>query len=330
MNRFLLALAFAGASTSITLAAAKPVLAAPAAGNVAAEVNGDKIPLDDLNRIVATVKAGDPTLDGTTPEIKKRMDDIQRGMLDQLIATKLLVQEARRRKINIAPKAADDALAQLKTNFKSDADFQTWLKSDGKTVDDVRGAIVDELSIRELSTQLTRDILVTPDDIATYYRAHQDQFAIPETVTARHIMLAINPAASPADKEVVNKRAQNLLKQLRGKNADFAALAKTNSDDATTKDDGGQMGTFARGDMIPAIEDACFGAKVGDVVGPITTEFGLHLIRIDAKTSASTAALKDVQDDPRLKALLLKQKVQARLDEQIAKLRTSATIKRNV
>ncbi|BCM93858.1 foldase protein PrsA 1 [Abditibacteriota bacterium] len=343
MNRFLLALALAGVSSPawaqnqlkpVAAPNAKPPApATPApAGGFAAEVNGDKIPLDDLNRIVDSIKAGDPGLQTDSPTAQKALADIKGQMLDQLISTRLLAQEAKRKKIVVAPAKIDDALAKLKTNFKTDADFQNWLQADHKTVADVKRAITDELSIRELSTQLTADITISTDDVAAYYRAHPDVFKVPETVSARHIMLALNPNASPADKDAVKKRADNLLKQAKAKNANFAALAKANSDDTTSKDLGGDMGSFARGEMIQAIEDACFNAnvKVGDIVGPVTTEFGLHIIRIDAKTPESTVPLKDVQNDPQLKALLLKQKVQARLDERIAKLRTDAKIQKYV
>ena len=338
MNRFLLALALAGVPAAGVSAPAwaqnKPAApAAPAStAGVAADVNGDRIPLDDLNRMVDSVKNSDPGLQSGSETATKALVEIKSQMLEQLISTRLLAQEARRQKpaIVVAPATVNEALNKLKSNFKTDADFQKWLTSDHKTEADVKRAITDELSIRELSTRWAGDITVTSDDIGTYYRAHLDEFTIPETVKASHIMLAINPNASQADKDTVAKRAQKLIDQAKKKGTDFAALAKTNSDDVTSKNVGGDMGTFARGEMIEAIEDACFAAKVGDVVGPVKTEFGLHIIRIDAKTPSSVVALKDVQNNAQLKALLLKQKVQARIDEGIAKLRATAVIKKYV
>lgn len=335
MNRFLLALALAGVS-SPAWAQNKPATPAVAAvaspSGIAADVNGDRIPLDDLNRMVDSIKAGDPGLQTGSDTAVKALAEIKVQMLDQLISTRLLAQEARRQKpaIVIAPATVDDALNKLKANFKTDADFQKWLTSDKKTIADVRRAITDELSIRELSTRWAGDITVTDDDIGTYYRAHLEEFTNPETVKASHIMLAINPTSSQADKDTVAKRAQKLIEQARKKGTDFALLAKTNSDDVTSRDAGGDMGTFARGEMIQVIEDACFAGKVGDIVGPVKTDFGLHIIRIDAKNPSSVVPLKDVQSSAQLKALLLKQKVQARIDEGIAKLRATAVIKKYV
>ena len=332
MNRLLLALAFAGASSSSAWAQPKPAApaAVPAANGVAADVNGDRIPLADLNRMVETIKASDPSLQTGTPEAQKSLTEIKGQMLDQLITTRLLAQEAKKRKIVIAPKTVNDALAQLRGNFKSEEDFQKWLKSDGKTVEDVKGAIADELAIRQLSTDLTRDITISANDVSAYYRAHLDEFKVPESVKARHIMLAINPNASQADRDAVMNRAQKIIKQLRSK-GDFAKLAKENSDDPDGRANGGDMGQFGRGDLVQSIEDACFAAKAGEVIPqPVPSEFGLHIIRVDAKIPASTIPLSDIQNNPQIKAILLKQKVQARLDETIAKLRAAAVIKKNI
>jgi ssRNA-specific RNase YbeY (16S rRNA maturation enzyme) len=88
--------------------------------------------------------------------------EIKTQLLDELITTRLLAQEARRQKIVPKSKDVDDALTKLKSNFKTEAEFQTWLAEDGQSLQEVRRAIADELAIRELSTQLTGDISVTP------------------------------------------------------------------------------------------------------------------------------------------------------------------------
>jgi len=331
MKRFLFALALCGALPQCLALAQPKTVAAPVNNGVAAEVNGDKIQLADLNRLVNSFRTGDPRLAANTPEVQKALAEIKTQLLDELITTRLLAQEARRQKIVPQSKAVDDALAKLRTNFKTDAEFQTWLTKDGQSPQDVRRVISDELAIRELSTRLTGDISVSPDDVAAYYRANLEQFAVPEAVHAHHILLAINPNASQADKNAVLKRAQGLVKQLKA-NADFAALAKANSDDPGSKDQGGDLGTFPRGEMIQAFEDAAFSAKVGDIIGPISTEFGLHILRVDEKIPARKLTLAEVQADPQIstqiKTGLLKQKVQARLDAQIAKLRASAKIQK--
>lgn len=309
---------------------AQTVVTAPNAG-VAADVNGDRIQLADLNRMMDSIKANEASLATGTPEATKQLAAIKKEVLDQLIATKLLSQEAKRRKIAADPKQVSDALVAIKTGggFKTDAEFSAVLAKEGKTIDDLRRAIADELMIRELSKQLSLDVTVSPDDIATFYRANLDQFTVPEGVKARHILLAINPDAPASAKEIQRKRALDLIKQLNNK-VDFATLAKANSDDQSNKNNGGDLGAFTRGQMVKPFEDAAFGATVGKAVGPIETSFGIHIIRVDEKIAAKVIPLSDVQADPRIKPFLLKQKVQKRLDESIAKLKTAAKIQKYV
>lgn len=341
MKRTLLPLL--GLSLAIALpASAQTVVVAPvaatttaAATGVAAEVNGDKIMLSDLNRMVEAIKKQEPAYSAGTPEANQALATVRQQLLDELITMRLLAQEAKRLKIVADPKQVDQAVENVKqgSGFKTDAEFRTALQKDGVTAEDLRRVLSDDIAIRQLSTQISSDITIGNDDVAAYYRAHPDQFTTPETVRARHILLAINPNAPASEKERVRKRAQDLIRQLNNK-ADFVALAKANSDDQSNKNQGGDLGEFAKGQMVKPFEEAAFNAPIGKVVGPVETDFGLHIIRVDAKTPAKTVSLSEVQKDPQiapvLKAALLKQKVQARLDERIAALRKSANIKKNV
>ncbi len=323
-----LALPFLPVLAAPTLA--QTVVNAPNAG-VAADVNGDKILTADLNRMVDSIKASEPSFATGTPEAKKALAEIKTQVLDELITTKLLSQEAKKRKIVADPKIINDSINAIKTGnkFKTDAEFQAVLAKEGKSVDDLRRAISDEVAIRQLSQQLTADVTVSGDDIAAFYNANRDQFTVPEGVKARHILLAINPAAPASVKESQRKRALDLIKQLNNK-ADFAALAKANSDDQSNKEQGGDLGAFARGQMVKPFEDAAFGAQIGKIVGPVETSFGLHIIRVDEKIPSRVIPLSEVQADPRIKPFLLKEKVQKRLDENIAKFKAAAKIKKYV
>ena len=344
MKPLLLALALAGttplyaAPKTVVNPAAAPANAPPApavasasaaATGPAADVNGEKISLDELNRRVEAKKESEPALQTGTPAATKALADVRGQMLDDLITIKLLSQEARRRKIAAQPKEVEDSVAELKKGFKDVADFTKWLAESGATEKDVRASISDELAMDELVAQVTSDVTVSDADIAAFYRAHPEEFTIPAAVKAQHILLAVNPAASPADKDAVKKRAQNLIAQLK-KGANFAALAKANSDDQSNKDSGGELGAFERGMMVKPFEDAAFAAKAGDIVGPVETQFGMHIIKIEEVLPEKVVELKDVKDDPKLKFLILRQKKQQRFDAFVAGLRASAKINKYV
>ena len=300
--------------------------AAPATG-FAADVNGEKITNAELNRRVEAMKATEPALQANTPQVADALKQVRTQMLDDLVTIKLLGQEAARRKIAAPAKDVDDSVGQLKAQFKDDADFNKWLSESGVNQTDVRKRISDELALDELTKQVTSDVTVGDADIAAYYRAHPEEFTIKAAVKARHILLAVNPNASAADKDAVRKRAQNLINQLK-KGGDFAALAKANSDDQTNKDQGGELPVFERGMMVKPFEDAAFGAKEGDVVGPVETQFGMHIIKIDKVLPQKIIDYNDVKDDPRLRAVILREKKQDKFDAFVAGLKASAKIQK--
>ena len=216
-------------------------------------------------------------------------------------------------------------IAQTKKQFKTEADFNKWLIDRGVNLGQLRSILTEEAAMDELTAQITSDVTVSDADIAKYYRENPEAFTIEPAVKAQHILLAVNPSASAADKAAVRKRAQSLIDQLK-KGADFVTLAKNNSDDQSNKDSGGQLPPFERGTMVKPFEDAAFGAKKGDIVGPIETQFGMHIIKINDVLPQKIVDLKDVKDDPRLKAVILRDKKQDRFDAFVAGLQTSAKI----
>ena len=131
------------------------------------------------------------------------------------------------------------------------------------------------LTLPALSAKVTVDSAEVrkqyDDNLKTYSKAEERH--------ASHILVAVKPGASDADKAAAKGKAERLAKEVRAAPARFAEIAKTNSDDPGSAAQGGDLGTFARGSMVKAFEDAVFAAKSGDIVGPVETEFGYHVIR---------------------------------------------------
>ena len=313
--------------------AGAPVAAAPATANpsngVAADVNGDKILLADLNRQINDIKATEPALQTNSADATTALSSLRSQMLDGLIVRKLLSQEARRRNIITKPADVDTLIEQTKKQFKTPAEFNSWLSDRGVNAGELRAVLADEIAMDELTAQITSDVTVSDADMGAYYRANPDQFTVQPAVKVSHILLAINPSASAADKEAVRKRALSLISQLK-KGADFATLAKSNSDDIGTKSDGGSLPIFERGRMEKPFEDAAFSGKKGDILGPIETGYGMHIIKIEQVLPQKIVELKDVKDDPRLRALVMQQKKQAKFDAFVAGLTAAAKIQKYV
>ena len=141
---------------------------------------------------------------------------------------------------------------------------------------------------------LTADVLanqVTVDaaEVKKQYDDNIKQYAKAEERQASHILIAVKPDASDADKAAAKSKAEALAAQARKTPAQFAELAKKNSQDPGSAAQGGDLGSFARdGSMVKPFEDAVFGAKQGDIVGPVQTDFGWHVIKVTGIKAAKS------------------------------------------
>jgi hypothetical protein len=128
------------------------------------------------------------------------------------------------------------------------------------------------------------DIPLTRAEIERYHQEHIDRYSAPETVRARHIL--ISPAGpSPEDDAKALALARDILRRIRA-GEDFAALARQYSDDPATRDQGGDLGSFARGAMLEEFERAAFSLREGEISEPVKTSVGYHIIQVMARESA--------------------------------------------
>ncbi len=120
---------------------------------------------------------------------------------------------------------------------------------------------------------------LTYEEVARYHREHIDKYSAPELVTASHILISPRDNSPAADREA-RARADSILARLRAGD-DFAEAAKRASDDPATKDEGGDLGTFGRGSMLPEFEKAAFELRAGDLCRePVRTQVGYHIIKV--------------------------------------------------
>ncbi len=136
-------------------------------------------------------------------------------------------------------------------------------------------------------------VAVSDDEIRAYYDANVEDYTQEERVRARHILLRVEDEAQAA---AVEARLAAIRARIEA-GEDFAALAAELSDDPSSKVRGGDLGFFGRGTMIGAFEDAAFGADPGELVGPIRTNFGFHLIEVLEKQPGGTQSLEEVRDE---------------------------------
>ncbi len=144
--------------------------------------------------------------------------------------------------------------------------------------------------------EFEKQVKVTPEEVKGWYEQHKEQFQKPEMRHARHILLKLPQEADESKTKQIQAKAEKILKQLQEGKKSFQEMAKEYSQDPGTAEKGGDLGFFPKGVMVKPFEDAVFSMKEGEVKGPVRTQFGLHIIRLDKIRPAKTASLQEVKD----------------------------------
>ncbi len=173
--------------------------------------------------------------------------------------------------------------------------------------------VIDYLLVDK--TALRNQLEISDQDLRAYYQAHQEEFTREEQVRARHILLQTGnkrtEAQAKAEIEKVKARIEG--------GEDFAKVAREISEDPGSAKQGGDLGYFGKGRMTPEFEKAAFGAKVGELVGPVTTPFGVHLIQVTDKREGGTIPFEEARRSVRNR--LAAQRVDAAAQDLASKLR---------
>jgi peptidyl-prolyl cis-trans isomerase D len=158
-------------------------------------------------------------------------------------------------------------------------------------------------------------------EIKQYYDAHQSEYSVPEQARSRHILIKVAVSADAKTDAAAKAKAEALAKQIQG-GANFADLAKKNSDDPGSKDSGGELGFTQRGRMVPAFDNAIFTQKIGETK-IVKTQFGYHIIQVEERQTAHTQQLNELL--PTIQATLVRQKAAAAEENYARALTVEAT-----
>lgn len=163
---------------------------------------------------------------------------------------------------------------------------------------------------------LSADVKITPDQAKAYYQANLAKFSTPAERRASHILITVPTDATAAQQEQAKAKAEAIAKQVKANPAEFAALARKDSQDPGSADKGGDLGYFTAGAMVKPFADAVFGmTKIGDIVGPIKSQFGYHIIELTGIKPGSQQPFDAVKAD--IEKQLQQEAVQKRLSADV-------------
>ena len=295
------------------------VAAAPAVveqQGVIARVNGTSIDAIELRR------ARKVMLRGQTPPADQNAA-IDKQAVEQLISAQLLFQAASKAEVKDLDKQIDAKLAQGKERFKDEQEFKKAIKELEMDEKDLREYTRRDLLITNFvdSTFVTKAV-VSEEDVRSFFDKNQDRFKQDETVKASHILIGVEGNATADEKNKAREKVDKLKKELAG-GADFATLAKGNST-CPSAPQGGDLGFFGKGQMVPAFEKAAFALKQGEVSDVVETQFGYHIITVTEKKPAITAEYKDVK--AKIEEYLKGQKVNEAIQKYLEEVKKTAKI----
>jgi peptidyl-prolyl cis-trans isomerase D len=156
-------------------------------------------------------------------------------------------------------------------------------------------------------------VSVTDAEIADFYSKNTTRFTTPEQRTASHILINAKKDAPPAEKAAARAKAEAILAQVRKNPAEFATIAKAQSQDPGSAELGGDLGVVEKGAFVKPVEDAIYSLKQGDISGVVESEYGFHVITVTALKPASTKTAEQAKEE--IAAELKKQKMSKKYSE---------------
>lgn len=287
--------------------------------DVIARVNGEAIGKFDLERAIKNVegRAGQPVPAGDR-------DRIYRGILDQLIAYRLLTQESKSRKIEVPDAEVDARLAEIKQQFPSEEAFTQTLANQNMTVERLREDALNDMRVAKmLDSEVNTSVAVQPQDVTSFYEKNPDKFKQGERVRASHILIRTPENADAKTKEEARTKATSVLSEVKA-GKDFGELAKHYSQDPGSAVKGGDLGYFTQGQMVGPFDQAAFGLKPGAVSDIVETPFGFHIIKVADKQAARTVPLEEVK--PQIEEFLQNQQRQQKTEAFVNALKAKGKV----
>lgn len=248
---------FATAALCVSLGACS---SAGATGGDVASVNGTKITRADFDKKLEAGPAG-------------------KSVLTQLVQQALVDQYATSNKITVSDAEVAKKEDEIKAKYPP-GQFEQILKQQGLNETDVHTILRQTVVIEKA---VDPQIKVSDTDLKTYFDKNHALLDKPEQVRARHILVADAKTAGEVEAKLKS-------------GGDFAALAKQYSTDPSTKDKGGELGFFGKGQMVPSFQAAAFAASVGSITAPVKSPFGYHIIQVEEKKPATKASLASAHD----------------------------------
>lgn len=256
----------------------------------------------------------------------KARHNLRKTVLERMIEKRLTDQKVKELGIKIGDDEIRQAIEDVKrqnSNMSQDQ-LVAALKSQGMTFEQYEVQLREQLErLRLVSMEVRSKVYVSAKEIEEYYEANRANYAEEELYHARHIFIRVNEKSSPEEIKKGMTRALDVLYEAKS-GKDFAELAKQYSDDPAAKKDGGDLGTFKKGEMLADLEQAILPLKPGEVGELVSTPSGLHIVKLEERTSGKIKPFDKVK--PGIEEMLYRKKQDERFAQWLKDLRSKASV----
>jgi len=296
---------------------------------VVVRVNGEEI---TRGEILEMMNMAMQQFGGRVPP--QQLQQIQGQMYEQikndLITKKLIDAAVAKADVAVDEAKVAETIKQLKSRpMPEGMTFESALAAQGTTMEEVTKNIRTELATRQFLETKTEGVAeATEEEANEFYESNPDRFEKPESVTASHILIKFdetltNETAVAESKEAKKAELENIRGDIIAGTVTFEEAATQHSG-CPSKEQGGSLGQFGKGQMVPEFEVAAFTQEIGEVGDVVETQFGYHIIKVSDREEAGTVEFDEAKEQ--IMAFLSQQKKQEAIAEYIKSLRDSATI----
>ena len=310
--------------TSAPADAPPKLVPASAIPDVLATVDGNAIKKEDAI-LRFKERVGPQAAQIPEEQLEQSVAQMMPQLVEELIAEKLFAAEIEKQKLEATDEEIDARIDQVLTQAPAGTTKENFLEQIGLTEEQVRTDIGRAIKTDKLIDPKAEAAgVVTEEDAKKFYDDNPDYFKSDESVTARHILIKTDGITDVTELGKKRTEIDKIRERLVGDAAeDFAKVAEEVSE-GPSGPQGGDLGEFGRGQMVPEFDKAVFALKPGEVSEPVKTQFGFHLIKVDAKNEGGVTPFADAQ--PKITEFLTNQKKTEAIRAYVEELKGQAKI----
>ena len=286
-----------------------------------ARVNGELVSRDEFEGVVESNIARYEAQSGESFNAQQR-PQLERQVLDGLITRTILEQEAEQLDISVGDERFSETLDQFKQQFPDEQGYQTALDQQGFTEEEFETELRRQMVIEELiRSQVYDQVAVSEQEMRTFYDDNPQYFQQDDQVAARHIIFTTE-GVEESERAALQEELEEIRQEIED-GADFGEMAREHSQGPSAPN-GGDLGTFGRGQMVPEFEQAAFELEVGELSQVIETQFGYHILQVTERVPAQTQSYEEAEE--RIRQFLTEEERNQGAQEYVAELREESEV----